>query len=166
MENNQIILSLDIASKKTGYAIYKEGYVIKSGTIILKPKSKYKDLYNFLSSTIESYNITRIISEDIYKSKSSKNKVVFQILAECRGVLELCNQTYNLPQITFISSVIVKTTILNYVSKIRSENKTNVIRSIKNRGFILEDDNADDEADAIALLITFLKRYEINPIPI
>lgn len=158
-EYNGTILSLDTASRKTGYAIYENGKIVKSGTWILKPNVRFADLYNHIVEAINKHNVTKIIAEDIFKDDSKPN--AYEVLAECRGVVECVSQLYKLP-ISFIRPIAIKQHMygIQYKSeKSKNANKELMIKRIKKLGYSLEKENADDEADAIGLLITYLDNH-------
>ena len=68
-EYEGILLALDTASRRTGYAIFQNGEVIKSGTWKLKEKSRFADLLQNIAQTLSTYHSTHIVPEDIFKSK-------------------------------------------------------------------------------------------------
>lgn len=162
----QNILSLDTASKKTGYAIYKDGKIIAHGTWKLKPQNRYLELHDFISKAIKKYNITHIVAEDVYKDSDVRKQSAYQVLCECRGILELISQKNAIP-IKFINPVIVKGHIWNYTTSrpshrtmTRAEHKQRMIDCIQhNYGYQLESPTADDEADALGILITYAEQY-------
>ncbi len=161
MENNRVILSLDLASRKTGFAIYDNDKIIKSGTWGLKCKERYADLYRNLVATIEKYKINKIVAEDIYKDDSKKD--AYERLAECRGVAECVSQLCKL-EISFITPISIKQHIygLRYKERLtRKEQKQRMINKITRLGYKLQHSKADDEADAIGLLITYLDNHKI-----
>lgn len=156
---NGTILSLDTASRKTGYAIYKNGKIVKSGTWILKPSVRFADLYNHIVEAINKHNVTKIIAEDIFKDDSKPN--AYEVLAECRGVVECVSQLHKL-SISFIRPIAIKQHIYGVQYKsgnTKINHKELMIKRIKKLGYSLEKDNADDEADAIGLLITYLNNH-------
>jgi Holliday junction resolvasome RuvABC endonuclease subunit len=158
-EHKGVVLALDTSSSKTGYAIYDRGNIKKSGTWKLKRRICFAELYNVISKTIEKYNVTHIIAEDIFKDKNTQKQSGFQVLAECRGIVECVAQLHNLP-VLFITPIRVKQYIWNMRTgqKLTTiQHKEAMIRAITRKGYTLEDDNADDEADAIGLLITYLE---------
>ena len=154
MEN--IILALDVASRKTGYAIYKSGQLIKSGTWLFNFDKKFWELYSRLKRAIDKYHVTQIVAEDIFKSPNPKMVSAFQVLAECRGVMECAAQLYDLP-VRFINPLIVKS-VMGIRKEIKGkEIKKRMIIEVEALAYQLESPNADDEADAIGVLMTYLK---------
>ena len=157
------ILSLDTASRNTGYAIYKDGKLLDTGVWRLKGKTKYWDLYKHITETITKYGISLILAEDIYKDKSKA--YAYDILCECRGIVELCAQQMGLQETKFISAMRVKNTIWGYNPKryqlhrdfTRSKQKGIMIDAIAKLGYMSPNNTNDDEADAIALLIAYFK---------
>lgn len=153
------LLALDTASRKTGYAIFRNGEVIKSGTWKLKEKSRFADLLQNIEKTVSKYHITQIVAEDIFKSKEPQKTRAYQVLCECRGIVECVAQNYELP-CTFISPIEVKKHIwgMRYKAAFtREQQKRAMIKAITERyGYTLASSDADDEADAIGILVTFL----------
>jgi Holliday junction resolvasome RuvABC endonuclease subunit len=154
MEN--VILALDVASRKTGYAIYRSGQPIKSGTWVFSFDKRFWELYSRLKRAIEKYHVTQIVAEDIFKSKDPKKASAFQVLAGCRGVMECAAQLYDLP-VRFINPLIVKS-VMGIRREIKGkEIKKRMIIEVEALGYQLEKPDADDEADAIGVLLTYLK---------
>lgn len=156
---NGTTLALDLASGKTGYAIYRNDKIIKSGTWVLKSQTRYADLYNNIVNTIDKYEISNLVIEDIFKDNDKPT--AFQILAECRGIAECIAQLRRVPT-SFIRPIAVK----QHICGIRYNKDTShrqykdmMIRRITKLGYKLEKQNADDEADAIGLLITYLDNH-------
>ena len=158
---NGAILALDTASAKTGYAIYSNDKIIKSGTWSLKPKIRFADLYNKISNAITKYNITQMVVEDIFKDDSKKN--AYEVLAECRGVVECIAQLNELP-VFFIRPMVIKRHICNirYNPAKEYDYKQIMIDRITKLGYKLENQKANDEADAIGLLITYIDTHKYS----
>jgi Holliday junction resolvasome RuvABC endonuclease subunit len=157
-----VILALDVASRKTGYAIYKNGKIIKSGTWKLGVKWR-KDLFEKIDYAIEDHNVTEIIAEDIYKSDDNRYQSAYRVLSQCSGIVECVAEFWSLPKLSYIRPIGVKQHMWNmrYGQKItREEQKERMIRAVIKLGYELENDKADDEADAIGLLITYLETYK------
>jgi Holliday junction resolvasome RuvABC endonuclease subunit len=165
-----IFLALDTASKKTGYAIYKAGKIIKSGTWLLTPATNYRDLLWNLEDTIDDYKVTQIVAEDVYRDKDVRKKAAYQVLCGCRSIVECIAQIKEVP-ITFMSAIHVERhlELFSYFgtqwpaktdaqrTARREEKKKRMIRRMKYLGYVLETPDADDEADAIGLLITYVE---------
>lgn len=152
-------LSLDVASYKTGVAVYENGKITQSGTWRLKRLTRFADLYEKIKTIIERCNIEQIVVEDIFKSKDQKQKNAFEVLAECRGIIELISQQLNLP-VTFINPIAIKQYMWNFrynQELTRQQQKERMIKAVCKLGYKLESSNADDEADAIGLLITHIE---------
>lgn len=150
------ILALDTASEKTGYAIYKDNRIVDSGTWILKDGEELAQLYKYILQVVKEHKITKIIAEDIYKSKDPKLKNAYNVLAECRGIVKLICQLKRLECI-FISPIIAK----QYIWKMqpnttltRPQQKQAMLLAVQRYGYQLANNRAYDEADAIGLLIT------------
>ena len=163
------ILALDTASKKTGYAIYKNGKIFKSGTWRLKKDKEFSTLFDNLKITVEKYGITLIVAEGIYQDKNKKD--AYEKLCMCKGVINVITEHYDIPLTTNFNPIRIKQHIWNYnpysethKKLTRTEHKERMINAVTRLGYNLETDEADDEADAIGLLITYVDsyRYEIN----
>jgi Holliday junction resolvasome RuvABC endonuclease subunit len=154
----ETILALDTASRYTGYAVYRNGSVEKSGTWKLSRQSNFLDLSDLIEETIETYGITLIVAEDIFQDKDVRKIGAFGVLSECRGIVKRAAQKYKLT-VEFITPIKVKQRIWgmrhgqNLTSK---KQKEMMIRAVTGLGYKLESDNADDEADAIGLLLTYM----------
>lgn len=158
------ILALDQASAKTGYAIYKNGQIVKSGTWKLKQDYRFADLSDRLDVAITKYDITQIVAEDIYKDADVRKDKAFMVLAECRGIVKMMSQYYNLPAVVFISPIRAKQYTWGMAPRHsgmeRKEQKACMIRAVQRKGFTLKNDRADDEADAIGILLTYLSNHD------
>lgn len=150
------ILALDGASRKTGFAVYRGGVVIKSGVWALNSKHKHLDLYNHIADTITQYHVTKVVAEDIYKDNGKPS--AWKMLGECRGVIELATQQAGVT-LHYLTPVVVKHEIWHYTkakhgTMSRTDQKQRMCNAITAKGFNLT--GGDDEADAIGLLISWL----------
>ena len=146
------ILSLDQA-QKTGYAIYRKGEIIKSGTWKLPDNRKYIRYFELLTKTIEKYGITEIVAEDILYHPQKQS--VLLALGALRGILlERCD-AYDIPKPTFIMPDEIKRFATNY----KYASKENMIDAIKKKGYNPVDDN---EADALWLMLYYLNQNNIS----
>lgn len=166
-ECDEIILALDVASKKTGYAIFIGKTIVYHGTWRLKSPCYHLDLFNRITQTIQKHKVTHIVSEDIFMDSSYVRVNVYPILAECKGVVKLAVQQSGIT-ISHCTPIRIKQHIWGMSGKRklgRDEEKQMMIQAITNNyGYALEKPNADDEADAIGLLITYLdnKDYKVE----
>jgi Holliday junction resolvasome RuvABC endonuclease subunit len=170
-ECKDVILAMDVASCKTGYAIYQPGKMTITGTWKLNRKKWRKDLFEKIDGTIEKYGVTKIVAEDIFKSKDERMKSAYEVLAQCRGIVECVAEFWDITEIAFIRPITVKQHMwgMRYNEQRsqqlpREKQKEMMIRAVTRLGYKLENDKADDEADAIGLLITYLEgdRYRIQ----
>ena len=159
------ILALDTASKKTGYAIYKNGKIFKSGTWKLKKGKELLALFDNLETIIRKHEITQIVAEDIYQDKSKKD--AYERLCMCKGVLYVIAERYDIPLLTSFNPIRIKQHIWSYnpystVHKnlTRTEHKKRMVNAVTRLGYKLETESADDEADAIGLLTAYLDDYK------
>ena len=155
MENRQVVLSIDGATK-TGWAIYRNGKITAHGTKRLRPAKRCYDYAVWLAGMLEKYNVTHIVAEDVYRDHNHQRDKAFYVLAKLHGVLETisCEHQTNL---VFLDPMRVKGYIIPSMKKHeRKEDKQKMINRVKYLGYTLETDSADDEADAIGILITYL----------
>lgn len=158
---NQRILALDAASKHTGYAIMIGNKVIKSGTWDLKPKTKYADLYSRIEQTIKQYDIDTIAVEDIFNQYDAKyyenlpkySRSTYQVLCMVRGVIAAVAEINDIPLSAYVP-LHIKNKLWGYNGGYsRDKQKERMIKVVTDMGYQLEQPTADDEADAIAVLI-------------
>lgn len=166
-----IILSLDTASKITGYAIYKNDKIINSGVWKIDQSKPFSDLEGKIISVLRKYNITQIVAEDIYKSKDTRLQSAFDKLSKCHGVLNLISEKSGIP-LTLIDPRKAKREMWGYTTARpsyrtmpRGEQKAHMIRAVERLGYTLSINHngkkSDDEADAIGILITYLNGKNI-----
>lgn len=84
-----IILALDISSKSTGFAIFKDGQLQKDcvGTIKLNHTTHAERLFFFeksLSELLDGYNPSLVVIEDIFKGPNIKT---FKVLCFFHGIV-------------------------------------------------------------------------------
>lgn len=168
MTNKNVILSIDAATK-TGWAIYKNGKIVKHGTKDLGKVTRIEKYVNWLMQMIGENEVTHIAAEDIFK-KDDVRKDTLESLSEMKGALKAVSYIQNIG-VSFIAPLAVKTTMLrNYwyemqrcksAKERRFKGKELMLKRIMNLGYTLENDKADDEADAIGILITYLQNNNI-----
>lgn len=176
-----IILALDTASYTTGYAIYKNGAIMSYGSIKLKGKGatdtertqdRISQLYAKVRDLISKHEITQIVAEDIFRDSDPKKKSAVEVLAMCRGAVIAANTEKQLLPIQYINPLRVKNYMWGYTSSRKDhremsheEHKARMCRAVERLGYILNTDrkgNKDnDTADAIGILITYLKGRNI-----
>lgn len=152
---NRTILALDTATK-CGWAIWSHDHIDKSGTINLTSPCQGRKLRKFrewLQSTIQQHHITEIVAEDIFYNPNKQK--AFWSLGAMRGIILLVAECADIP-VTFIPPSEHKHCLCHsYYAK-----KEDTQKALKRLGYGLIEDN--DEADAIALLLTHLK-FNCNP---
>lgn len=154
------LLALDTASRKTGYAVFKGGKIIASGTWVIKQKDYHKQLCRNISTSVERWGITQIVAEDIFKDSDQRKSHAYEVLCECKGVVKLCAQLACIG-VFFIQPIEVKQQVYGYKRRFnytRAQHKKAMINAVKRLGYKLQSDEADDEADAIGLIIAYLGR--------
>ena len=158
--NTMTILALDTASRKTGYAIYKNQKIVESGVWKINPKQPFSDL--------ESRIISEIVAEDIYKSQDARLQSAFDKLSQCHGILHLINEKTNIP-LYLMDARRAKRELWGYSYRHRTmkreEQKQRMIRVVERLGYTLSTDRkgnkSDDEADAIGILTAYLQIFKI-----
>jgi Holliday junction resolvasome RuvABC endonuclease subunit len=158
-ECKDIILALDVASRKTGFALFRNNRIEKSGTWKINQNRPFSDLLDRITDTVQCYGVTEIIAEDIFQSDDYRYKSAWEVLSQCKGVVRCAAEICNIPA-RFYNPLIIKSwmriTGYGYKCKYtREELKQRMINAVTNRYcYTLEKPNADDEADAIGLMIT------------
>lgn len=165
------ILSLDTASRITGYAIYRNGKIIDSGAWKIDQSKPFSDLEEQITTALKKYNVTHIVAEDIYKSQDTRLQSAFDKLSKCHGVLNLISEKTDTP-LTLIDSRKAKREMWGYTTARpsyrtmpREEQKARMVRAVERLGYILSTDRngnkSNDQADAIGILITYLRAHKI-----
>lgn len=166
-----IIISLDTASKKTGYAIYKNGTIITHGAWKIDQLRPFSDLERKINTTIAKYGATVIVAEDIYKSQDTRLQSAFDALSKCHGILHLISEKTQIP-LTLIDPRRAKRKMWGYTTAradhrtmTRQEQKQRMCKAVERLGYQLKTDrngNKDnDQADAIGILITYLTAHNL-----
>lgn len=144
-----IRLALDQASHTSGYAIFDNDKLIKSGafTVSGDTAARLMKIRNKVREFIEEYNVDNLIIEDIQLQESANNNVAtFKTLAEVFGVIHELAFEMKVPFSSVTSSVWRST--LNIKGKYRADKK----RAAQN--YILNKYNlnaTEDECDAICI---------------
>lgn len=173
-----ILLSLDISSRSTGYAIFKENKLFKYG-YIYQPREynitkRLNNIKHEIIKLIKEFNINAICIEDIiYKSK-----VALSVLSKAQGIM-LDYLYENNIDVGIVSPIEWKSKYninrnsgfsknKRYVSKMKTikcvnkDFKLNLLNEFKEYPKDLKEPPAFDCADAIALGSIFLKNYIIK----
>jgi Holliday junction resolvasome RuvABC endonuclease subunit len=146
------ILALDTATH-TGYAIYKNGRITKHGTWKFKSESREWELLVKLEKTIEQEKITHIVAEDVYVDPRKPG--AWQALTMLRGIIKAVQCEYEC-ELSFIEYKAAKKCVCNLVHGSYLKGKEEMIWAVTRLGYELKTSTAHDEADAIAILITYL----------
>lgn len=156
INKEQVILSIDGATK-TGYAIYKNKKIIEHGTKHFTPSRRIFQYGEWLLETINKWQITHIAAEDIFREHNHTKDTAFHVLSKMQGILEYISYKNNI-ELTLLNPLQVKSKIIpRFRTKYnRDEDKQRMINRIKRLGYQMESDKADDEADAIGILIAHL----------
>lgn len=165
------ILSLDTASRKTGYAIYKDGAIITHGAWKIDHLRPFCDLEQKIIHAITKHCATVIVAEDIFKSQDTRLQSAFDVLSKCHGILHLISEKAQIP-LALIDPRRAKRTMWGYTTSRanhrimpRQEQKQRMCRAVERLGYQLNTDrngNKDnDQADAIGILITYLNAHNL-----
>ena len=168
------ILGLDTASRKTGYAVYRDGRIIAHGAWKIDPAHTFSDLEDKILSALGRYGVTEIVAEDIYRSRDSRLQAAFDVLSQCQGVLRLISDKSGLP-LWLVDARVAKREMWGYTTARpthrampRSEQKERMCRAVERLGYRLGTDRNgradDDEADAIGILVTYVEKYRKLPV--
>lgn len=159
-KRQQVILAFDGATK-TGWAIYKNGTIVTHGTKRFDSNKRIPQYYKWLSKIIEENKITHIVGEDIFREHNHTKDNAFYVLSKMQGVLE-CVTSLSEIGLTLLNPLLVKSRMIpSFKRYSRNEDKQRMIERIKALGYQLETEKADDEADAIGILITYLNEYNL-----
>lgn len=143
------ILALDQASRVSGYAIFKDGQLISSGTFSVTDQEigqRLLNIRNKVQSLISEYEITEIVLEDIQMQGQTNNVQTHKVLAEVLGVLEELAAELKIPH-----TVVHATTwrsVVGIKGRARAEQKKNAqlfVEQTYNKSV------SQDEADAICI---------------
>lgn len=161
-QKDNIILAIDGATK-TGYAIYKNGRIIVSGTMKFRKSVREQTYGEWVQKMIVEYDVTQIVAEDIYREHSRMLDNAFYALAKLHGVLMYVNGINGLPDVSFLNPLKVKNYMIPTIRKLhtREEDKQRMINRVAHLGYTLESEKADDEADAIGILLTYLNIHDL-----
>ena len=164
-----VIFGLDLASVNAGWAIYKDGAITNHGVWRINQRSRFTDLESKLNAAIKKYHVSSIAAEGIFKSDDKRLQCAYEILAKCHGVLQLVGERNGIP-ITLIKPYQAKRQMWGYSPSrhgrlTREQHKAAMIKAVTKYGYKLSTDRhgnySDDEADAIGILITYLKSEQL-----
>ena len=153
-------IALDPATK-TGYAIYQDGKIVKSGTWEFTENNRQKNLYKNLSDAVIKYGIKKIVAEKVYRDITKP--VAEEVLIELRSIIMLVQQLFELEYISFIPPTAAK----YHLTGRATASKEAMIRAVQKLGYILKNNKADDEADAIAIMTAHIESWRgllIHPV--
>ena len=145
------ILALDQASRVSGWAIFEDGKLEASGTIIINPNyglgARLHKIRTEVKDLIESQKIEKVYLEDIYADGQHVNNIsTFKTLAEVFGVLfELCVDL-NIP-VEAVLAVKWKS-VVSIKGRSRADQKKNAKAHVFEKFNIKAN---EDESDAICI---------------
>lgn len=157
MGSKQVILSLDVSTTSTGYAIYVDGKLEQYGAIKSKSKN-WIERVNYMANTLQAihatYGITHIIIEDTYVSK---NVNTVKKLCMAQGIIIRAVHTAKVIQVYPVSWK-------SYFNLVEGKNKRKVQKATSitkaNSLFNLELKD-DDVADALLLGYYVINKNEV-----
>ena len=143
------LLALDQASRTTGYAVFEDDQLVKSGTFTLRSDDigeRLVDYRKHIEKLIIDNDIDEIAFEDIQMQSQVNNVQTFKVLAEIFGVTQeyLAEQEHSY----YIVSSNTWKSKLNIKGRTRTEQKKNA------QAYVLEHFNkkvSQDESDAICI---------------
>ena len=163
------ILAIDGAAS-TGYAIYHNGKITKHGTRVFRAsahESKSHKYGAWLQSVIAKYHITAIVAEDTFRKhgkeyEQPKYDNTFKGLNKLQGVLEYISGENGITPV-LTAPIEWKQVILptNWGKRTRQLDKFKMLALAQKLGYQLEKPTADDEADAIGIMLHYLKRNNL-----
>lgn len=157
----KVILSIDGATK-TGYAIWRNGAIVSSGTKRFShlETQRIKGYSEWLQSILAEWQVTDIIAEDIYRETSKQRDSAFFVLSEIRAITILESAAQHITP-TFVNPLPVKRYMINGTTRNRATDKQRMINRVAALGYNLETPTADDEADAIGIMLYYLDRHDL-----
>lgn len=170
-----MILSLDLATKKTGYAIMKDdSSLVEYGlirTFSNEPRDRIKEIYFGVENIIKNNEITHIICEDVpinnhNNLKTGKDLCILQGAILTLGFLYGINFTFYNP--SSWRSIIglydgTREGTKRAIQKQKAVNKVNEIYKLNLVYYEKENKNCitdDDKAEAICLGLAYIKAKE------
>ena len=143
------LLSLDISTKSTGYAVYKDSTLVEFGVCAPVSKShlsRGNAMAEFFGELIAKHNVDCVVIEEL---KVLKNVKVTVMLAQVQGLI--LRELRGLP-VTFVMPTVWRKPF--ELNGKREEAKKHAIGWCKAHGY---DVSCDDDAEAIILGKYFLK---------
>lgn len=150
----KVVLAIDGATK-CGYAIWRNGVIVESGTKQFNRKKRLTDYYHWLIEVIGEWEVTEIVAENIYREHNHLLDKTLIALAKMQGVVEMVSEECGITS-KFINPLAVKYYMINGTTCNRAEDKQRMINRVTHLGYTLESEKADDEADAIGIMLTYL----------
>lgn len=150
------ILALDQSSRVTGYAVFQDNKLVTSGTFTVSDDSipdRLVKIRRKVMDLISSYNINKILLEDIQLQTQSNNVSTHKILAEVLGVLEELSAEMDIPH-ELIHSQTWKST-LNIKGRDRAAQKKNAQAYVAD---VYKLKVSQDESDAICIGSHYIKQ--------
>lgn len=144
------ILSLDQASRVSGYAIFKDGKLEKFGHFTCSEDdngARLMHIRNKIKELINDYSPDYVIFEDIQQQNNVANNIqTFKVLAEVYGVISELLTELQIPHSSVLSTV--WKSALGIKGRNRQEQKRNAQQYIINKYRITP---TQDEADSVCI---------------
>lgn len=155
----KVILAIDGATK-SGWAIWRKGKIVKSGTKRFNASTRLNGYYDWLMESIVKWKITDVVVEDVYREHTRIMDKTFMALSKMQGVVEMvCYSKGIIPE--YADPIKVKRYMINGTTRNRKRDKQRMVSRVTFLGYKLQTSNADDEADAIGILLYYLDRKNI-----
>lgn len=161
----KVVLSLDCATK-TGYAVWQNGAIVASGTkrFSCSEHERIKEYDEWLYGTVTKWGITDVVAEDIYRAHDRQRDRAFMVLCEMRAITILTSKELGIIP-AFVNPLAVKKYMINGTTKDRKKDKQYMINRVIALGYNLETPTADDEADAIGIMLFYLDDCDLPITP-
>ena len=157
----KVILSIDCATK-TGYAIWRNGVIVASGTKRFHhlETKRITDYAEWLHKTLTKWGVTDVVAEDIYRTHDKQRDNAFMVLCELRAITILTSEELGSTP-AFVNPLAVKKYMINGTTRNRTTDKQRMINRVTALGYNLETPKADDEADAIGIMLYYLDSHDL-----
>lgn len=150
------LLALDQSSRVSGYAIFEDDKLIKSGTFTLTDDDvsiRLTKIRERVLTLIQTYNIDKVLVEDIQMQRQINNVATHKVLAEVLGVCEELCAEFKIPHEVIASST--WKSVLGIKGQRREEQKKNA------QAYVFNTYNkkvSQDESDAICIGAHYFKK--------
>ena len=167
-----MILGLDLATTKTGYAIVNpDGSLVTYGafrTHSKEPLQRIREIYLFLEGILKRYNIKIMVAEDVAITKKNNLRVGADLL-KLSGAIYALSIRYNLPMVFYMPTAwrsVAGTydgTRQGTTRDVQKQQAVNTINRLYSLGLVYyktetkEHLTGDDIAEAILIALVYIK---------